>query len=334
MSNRKRALVTGGAGFIGGHLCERLLNGGWQVQVLDDLSTGSEENLSGMTNNPSFNFAFDTVLNEMVLDRLVSECDVIYHLAAAVGVELIVRRPVHTIRTNVEGTDCVLKAAKRYKKPVVIASTSEVYGKSTRIPFCEDDDTVSGPTSKHRWAYACSKAIDEFAAFAMAKETGQPVYVVRLFNTVGLRQSGQYGMVIPRFVSMALKNEPITVYGDGLQSRCFANVRDITRGLISLLDHEEAEGEVINLGSNQEITINDLAEKVRTLLKSSSEIRHIPYEVAYELGFEDMRRRVPDLRKAKRILGFTSTISLDDTILEVGEDFKRKMIENGEIKRR
>ncbi len=322
-----RALITGGAGFIGGHLCGVLLERGWSIQVLDDLSTGSKDNLKDYIDNPSFRFAVDTVLNEMVLDRLVSECDIIFHLAAAVGVELIVKRPVHTIRTNVEGTDCVLKAARRYHRTVLIASTSEVYGKSANIPFRECDDTVSGPTTKHRWAYACSKAIDEFAAFAMAKETGQSVYIVRLFNTVGVRQSGRYGMVIPRFIKQALSDEPITVYGDGEQSRCFCNVTDVTRALADLVLCDEAAGQVINLGSDEEITINALAEKIISVFGSKSTIVRIPYDEAYEEGFEDMQRRVPCLDKAARLIGYKPISNLDQTIREVGDYMRANPIQ-------
>lgn len=318
-----KAFITGGAGFVGGHLSEVLLKRGWKVQILDDLSTGSRDNIKHLLDNPDFHAAYDTVLNEMILDRMISECDVVYHLAAAVGVDLIVKEPVHTIRTNVEGTDCVLRAAKRYHKSVVITSTSEVYGKSANIPFREEDDTVSGPTTKHRWAYACSKAIDEFAAFAMAKETGQPVYVVRLFNTVGVRQSGRYGMVIPRFILKALKNEPITVYGDGEQSRCFGNVRDIVQALADLVSCKEARGQVVNLGSDEEISINKLAELIKSELNSTSSIVHIPYDEAYEEGFEDMLRRVPCLEKANRLLNFKPTIKLRETIHEVADYLKK-----------
>ena len=312
-----KALITGGAGFIGSHLCDVLLGRGCSVVILDDLSTGSMNNVEQHVDNPDFTFAIDTVLDEMVLDPLVSECDVIYHLAAAVGVQLIVQQPLHTIRTNVEGTTHVLNTAQRYGKKVVIASTSEVYGKSSKIPFSEGDDTVSGPTTKHRWAYACSKAIDEFAAFAMAKESGIPVCVLRLFNTVGRRQSGRYGMVIPNFVRQALNGDPITVFGDGEQTRCFANVADITRAMADLLSCPAAEGEVVNLGSNSEISINNLAQTVKDTLQSNSEITHISYDEAYEDGFEDMLRRVPDLSKAERLLGYAPTIDLKQTILEV-----------------
>lgn len=312
-----KVLITGGAGFIGSHLCDVLLGRGCSVVILDDLSTGSMNNVEQHVDNPDFTFAIDTVLDEMVLDPLVSECDVIYHLAAAVGVQLIVQQPLHTIRTNVEGTTHVLNTAQRYGKKVVIASTSEVYGKSSKVPFSEGDDTVSGPTTKHRWAYACSKAIDEFAAFAMAKESGIPVCVLRLFNTVGRRQSGRYGMVIPNFVSQALNGDPITVFGDGEQTRCFANVADITRAMADLLSCPAAEGEVVNLGSNSEISINNLAQTVKDTLQSNSEITHISYDEAYEDGFEDMLRRVPDLSKAERLLGYAPTIDLKQTILEV-----------------
>ena len=312
-----KVLITGGAGFIGSHLCDVLLGRGCSVAILDDLSTGSMNNVEQHVDNPDFTFAIDTVLDEMVLDPLVSECDVIYHLAAAVGVQLIVQQPLHTIRTNVEGTTHVLNMAQRYSKKVVIASTSEVYGKSSKVPFSEADDTVSGPTTKHRWAYACSKAIDEFAAFAMAKESGIPVCVLRLFNTVGRRQSGRYGMVIPNFVSQALNGDPITVFGDGEQTRCFANVADITRAMADLLSCPAAEGEVVNVGSNSEISINNLAQTVKDTLQSNSEITHISYDEAYEDGFEDMLRRVPDLSKAERLLGYAPTIDLKQTILEV-----------------
>lgn len=319
-----KALITGGAGFIGSHLSEALLNQGWQVQILDDLSTGSLDNVAHLIDTPGFSFAIDTVFNEMVLDRLVSECDVIYHLAAAVGVELIVKRPVHTLRTNVGGTDCVLRAAQRYCKRTVITSTSEVYGKGVAVPFKESDDTVSGPTTKHRWAYACSKAIDEFAAFAAAKETGLPVHVVRLFNTVGPRQTGRYGMVVPRFVGQALANQRITVFGDGSQSRCFTHVTDICWALTALPTTPASEGEVINLGSDRETTINQLAETVKRELGSDSEIVTIPYSEAYESGFEDMQRRVPSLEKARRLLGYSPTIPLEQIILDVANTMKKK----------
>jgi UDP-glucose 4-epimerase len=318
----RRALVTGGAGFIGSHLCGKLLDLGWHVQVLDDLSTGSVDNLKHLEGRPHLSLAIDTILNEMVMDRLVSECDVVFHLAAAVGVQLIVEQPVHTIHTNVDGTSTVLRAAQRYRKRVVITSTSEVYGKSPNVPFSEEDDTVSGPTTKHRWAYACSKALDEFAAFAASRESGIPVHVVRLFNTVGIRQTGRYGMVIPRFIGQALANESLTVYGSGSQSRCFANVRDTIEALVKLPDVPASENEVINLGSQEEISIRDLAHRIKERTGSSSEIATIPYDEAYEAGFEDMQRRVPAIDKAKRILDWTPTITLNETIDEVANFLK------------
>ncbi len=317
-----KALITGGAGFVGSHLSEYLLGEGWQVQIIDDLSTGSLDNVQHLMDHEDFSYAIDTIMNETVLDRLASRCDIIFHLAAAVGVELIVKEPLHTIQTNVGGTDAVLRVAARYRRRVLITSTSEVYGKSANIPFSEEDDTVSGPTIKQRWAYACSKAIDEFAAFAAAREHGIPVHVVRLFNTVGPRQTGRYGMVIPRFVRQALANEPITVYGDGKQSRCFANVSDIVGALVKLVQCQESEGQVVNLGSQEEISIAELAERVKTQLNSQSEIIYIPYNEAYEAGFEDMLRRVPCLDKANRLIGYKPTIKLNETIQQVA-DFAR-----------
>ena len=320
----KRALITGGAGFIGSHLSERLLKDGWQVQILDDLSTGSLDNVKHLIGRPGFNIAVDTILNEMVMDRLVSECDVVYHLAAAVGVQLIVQQPVHTIRTNVDGTSTVLKAAQRYRRRVIITSTSEVYGKSAEIPFREDADTVSGPTTKHRWAYACSKALDEFAAFAASRESGVPVHIVRLFNTVGVRQTGRYGMVIPSFIGQALRGDDVTVYGDGIQSRCFANVRDTIEALILLPETPASEGEVINLGNTEEISIKDLAALICERTNSTSKITHTPYDQAYEAGFEDMRRRVPCIEKAARILNWRPKLSLIETIDEVAADIRAR----------
>ena len=319
-----RALITGGSGFIGSHLAEKLIDEGWRVSIIDDLSTGSLDNIKTLLSHPNFHFAIDTILNEMVLDRLVSNCDVIYHLAAAVGVELVVNYPVHTLKTNVEGTAIVFTTACRYRKPVVVTSSSEVYGKSTVFPFREDADTISGPTKNFRWAYACSKTMDEFNALAMAKDYDLPVYIIRLFNTTGIRQSGQYGMVLPRFIEQALNNRPITIYGDGKQSRCFANVKDIVHALVKLLDCPQAKGEVINLGSKEEISIAALAHKVKTLLKSESRIDYISYDHAYEIGFEDMQRRVPCLEKAKRILGYCPSISLDQSILAIADFMRSK----------
>ncbi len=311
------ALITGGAGFIGSHLAEALLQRGDRVTVIDDLSTGRFENIEHLAANPDFRFAIETITNTNVMDRLVSECDCIYHLAAAVGVDLIVHSPIHTIETNVMGTNIVLKTARRYRKKVVLASTSEIYGKSNSAPFAEDDDRVEGPTTKSRWSYATSKALDEFLALAYHKEVGLPVVIVRLFNTVGPRQRGRYGMVIPRFVRWALAGEPLQVYGDGLQSRCFANVSDVVRAIVGLADCEAAIGEVFNVGSQEEITIRQLAERIVERTHSRSEIIHIPYTQAYEEGFEDMRRRVPDISKVRRVIGWEPLKTLDQTLDEI-----------------
>jgi len=311
------ALITGGAGFIGSHLAEALLKKGDRVTVIDDLSTGRFENIAHLTSNPNFHFAIETITNQTVMDRLVSECDLIFHLAAAVGVDLIVRSPIHTIETNVMGTEMVLKTARRYRTKVMIASTSEIYGKSTKAPFSEDDDRVMGPTTKSRWSYATSKALDEFLALAYHKEVGLPVVVFRLFNTVGPRQRGRYGMVIPRFVQWALRNEPIQIYGDGQQTRCFANVSDVVEAIDRLSECEAAVGDVFNIGSQEEVTIRELAERVRERANSRSEIVTIPYNEAYEEGFEDMRRRVPDISKVQRLIGWKPRKTLNETLDEV-----------------
>lgn len=311
------ALITGGAGFIGSHLAEALLARGDRVTVIDDLSTGRFENIAHLTANPGFHFAIETITNTAVMDRLVSECDIIYHLAAAVGVDLIVRSPIHTIETNVMGTNVVLQTARRYRKKVMLASTSEIYGKSTSAPFAEDDDRVQGATTKSRWSYATSKALDEFLALAYHKEVGLPVVVFRLFNTVGPRQRGRYGMVIPRFVRWALAGETIQVYGDGEQSRCFANVTDVVRAIIALADSPTAEGRVFNVGSQEEVTIRELAERVRARTGSPSEIVFVPYREAYEEGFEDMMRRVPDTSRIHEVVGWAPQKSLDQTLDEV-----------------
>lgn len=318
------ALITGGAGFIGSHLAEALLATGQRVTVIDNLSTGRFENIEHLAGDPNFHFAIESIDNIHVMDRLVSECDVIYHLAAAVGVDLIVRQPIHTIETNVMGTNIVLKTARRYRRKVMIASTSEIYGKSNNAPFAEDDDRVSGPTTKSRWSYATSKALDEFLALAYHKEVGLPVVVFRLFNTVGPRQSGQYGMVIPRFVRWALAGEPLQVYGDGRQTRCFANVGDVVDAICRLSDSEAAIGEVFNVGSQEEVTILQLAERVIERAGSSSEIVQIPYSEAYEEGFEDMRRRVPDTRKIARAIGWQPRTNLDQTLDQVIAFFRAK----------
>jgi UDP-glucose 4-epimerase len=316
-----RALITGGAGFIGSHLAEALLARGHQVTVIDDLSTGRFENIAHLAAQPRFQFAIESITNEVVLDRLASECDMIFHLAAAVGVMLIVDQPVHTIETNVMGTEAVLKAAVRYRAKVLIASTSEVYGKGNQIPFREDDDVVLGPTSRSRWAYAASKMVDEFLALAYYREKGLPVVVFRLFNTVGPRQTGQYGMVIPRFVQQALRGEPLTIYGDGRQSRCFLHVQDAVEAVLSLAEFPEAVGEVFNIGSTEEITIRDLAEKVAVLIKDRSssdrQLSFIPYDQAYAVGFEDMLKRVPDIAKIVRVTGWFPQRSLDETLEDI-----------------
>ena len=319
-----RALITGGAGFIGSHLSEALLRDGHQVMVLDNLSTGSIENIAHLKGRDRFKYTIDGVENEPVLAELIDGSDVVFHLAAAVGVKKIVEEPVHTIETNVHGTEVVLKHANKKKKLVVVASTSEVYGKSTAVPFHEDADLVMGPTPKHRWAYACSKAIDEFLALAYWKEKKLPVIIVRFFNTVGPRQTGQYGMVIPNFVRQALAGQPITVYGDGTQSRSFTYVGDVVDALIRLVQEPSAIGEVFNVGNPHEITILSLAEKIRSMTKSRSDIVLIPYDQAYEAGFEDMPRRVPDLRKIHALVGYEPKVQLDDILAHVIDYFQKR----------
>jgi UDP-glucose 4-epimerase len=318
-----RVLITGGAGFVGSHLSEALLERGDDVFILDDLSTGSIENVVHLKTNPRFHYTIDTVSNEPVLAELIDRCDIVVHLAAAVGVKLIVEQPVHTIETNVHGTEVVLKHANKKKKLVLIASTSEVYGKSADVPFREDADLVLGPTSKHRWAYACSKMIDEFLALAYWKERKLPVIVVRLFNTVGPRQTGQYGMVIPNFVRQALAGQPITVFGDGTQSRSFTYVGDVVKAMVALIDEPRAVGQVFNIGNGNEISIGDLAAKVKQMTGSSSEIVTVPYEKAYEAGFEDMPRRVPDISRIKSLVGYAPTVELDETLRRVIEHFRQ-----------
>jgi UDP-glucose 4-epimerase len=314
-----RAFITGGAGFIGSHLSEALLDQGHQVLVLDNLSTGSFENIAHLKSRPGFEYTIGEVEDEPLLAELIDRADVVFHFAAAVGVKLIVERPVYTIENNVHGTEVVLRHACKKKKLVVVASTSEVYGKSTAVPFREDADLVMGATIKHRWAYACSKAIDEFLALAYWKEKKLPVIIVRFFNTVGPRQTGQYGMVIPNFVRQALAGEPITVFGDGTQSRSFTYVGDVVGALMTLVAEPRAVGQVFNIGNTEEVTIMALAERVKKLTKSASPIVIIPYDEAYEAGFEDMPRRVPDLGRIRALIGYEPKLNLDEILARVIE---------------
>lgn len=335
--NSPSVLITGGAGFIGSHLAEALLAKDYHVTVIDDLSTGRFENIAPLTDHPNFRFAIDTITNEVVMDRLVSECDMIFHLAAAVGVMLIVEQPVHTIQTNIAGTEVVYKTALRYKTKVLVASTSEVYGKGNTIPFREDDDVVLGPTSRSRWSYAVSKMVDEFLGLAYYREKGLPVVVFRLFNTVGPRQTGRYGMVIPRFVQQALDGEKITVYGDGSQTRCFLHVRDAVRAIIALSETSEADGRVFNIGDTQEISILNLARKVVQMTAPEEDkyedpdhrIEFIPYDQAYAEGFEDMHRRVPDVSRIYDTVGWESDCQLEnilnDVILDISQTSKSQI---------
>ena len=316
------SLITGGAGFIGSHLAEVLLDQGQHVIALDDLSTGRIENINHLLAHPNFQFVYENIRTETVMDRLVSECDTLYHLAAAIGVELVLKDPVRTIETNLIGTEMVLRLARRYRKLVLIASTSEVYGKSEAIPFREDSDRVMGPTTKSRWSYAESKAMDEFLALAYHQQFGVPAIVCRFFNTVGPRQTGTYGMVIPRLAKQAAAGQPLTVYGDGQQTRCFCNVKDTVRAVVSLSQEAKAIGEIFNIGSREEITILDLAQRIRNRASSRSEIKLIAYDQAYGAGFEDTRRRVPDTTKIKAAIGWQPTIGLDQTLDEVIAQFK------------
>jgi len=316
-----RVLITGGAGFIGSHLADAYLKRGDEVFIIDDLSTGRMENIQHLKGNPKFHYTIESVHNHPVTAELVDQSDVVFHLAAAVGVKLIVESPVRTIETNVRGTEVVLSIANKKKKKVLVASTSEVYGLSTDVPFREDGNLVMGATTKGRWSYACSKAIDEFLALAYWREKKLPTIVVRLFNTVGPRQTGQYGMVIPTFVKQALAGRPITVFGDGRQSRCFGYVGDVVGALVKVMDSEAAVGQVFNIGSNEEISILQLAERVKELTHSTSEIVFVPYDEAYEEGFEDMPRRIPDISKVGELVGFRPEMSLDG-ILESVIDYQ------------
>jgi UDP-glucose 4-epimerase len=312
-----RVLITGGAGFIGSHLAEKLLDENNDVTAIDNLSTGDFNNVKHLTDNKRFHFVRETILNRAVMDRLVSECDIIYHLAAAVGVELIVRDPVHTIETNVVGTDVVLQTAGRYRKKVLLTSTSEVYGKGVNDSFGENDDRLLGSTSRSRWSYACSKALDEFLALAYFKQMELPVIIVRLFNTIGPRQTGHYGMVVPRFIEQAAAGKPLTVYGDGLQTRCFCSVFDVVDAMILLCGYKDAEGNIFNIGNTEEISIAELAKKIIHITGSSSKIKFIPYEEAYEEGFEDMRRRRPCIEKIFRLFGWKPAYSLNTTLSSI-----------------
>src|SRR5215216_557107 len=313
----KNVLITGGAGFIGSHLSEALLGTGCHVTVIDDLSTGKWSNVAHLEEDPNFTIIITSAGDRDLLEKEVPKHDVVYHLASAVGVKLIIEEPVKTIETIFHSTDLVLRACSKYRRPFLLTSTSEVYGRSDAIPFREDEDVVMGPTEKRRWAYACAKALDEFLALAHFYETHLPVFIVRLFNTVGPRQVSQYGMVLPSFVRQALEGKPITVYGDGNQQRCFCSVYDVVEGLIKLLGVPSATGKVVYLGSQEEVSIRALAERVRDILCSSSEIVYIPYEEAYGPGFDDMRRRVPDLTRAKDLLGWEPKYSIDETIMQI-----------------
>jgi UDP-glucose 4-epimerase len=314
-----RSLITGGAGFIGSHLAEALLRQGGTVTIIDDLSTGSIENIEHLKGHPGFSYVIDTIQNRPLMAELVDGADAVYHLAAAVGVRLIIEKPVQTIETNIKGTELVLELAAKKRKRVLVASTSEVYGKTTTLPFTEDTDTVLGATTKSRWSYACSKAIDEFLALAYWREHKVPIVIVRLFNTVGPRQTGRYGMVIPNFVKQALEGNPITVFGDGTQSRCFTWVGDAVTALIELMQHPDAVGQVFNVGSDNEVSIVDLAHTIKRMTGSLSDVVLVPYEEAYEQGFEDMRRRVPDLSKIRRLINYEPSVALPKILSEIIE---------------
>ncbi|MFH1279393.1 MAG: GDP-mannose 4,6-dehydratase [Candidatus Eisenbacteria bacterium] len=320
---KTRALITGGAGFIGSHLAERLLSDGEEVTIIDDLSTGSFENIAHLEGHPNFRYVIDTILNEEAMADLIEEVDVVYHLAAAVGVAYVIENILKSIQINIRGTEIVFEQANRFKKKVVFFSTSEVYGKSNSLPFSEEQDRVMGSTTINRWSYAATKAVDEILALAYHREKKVPVVIVRCFNTCGPRQTGQYGMVLPRFVKQALLGQPITVYGDGKQSRCFSSVYDVVEGVMRLARSDAAVGKIFNIGADTEISIEELAERVIALTGSTSKIEHVPYEKAYEQGFEDMRRRVPDLSRVRETVGFEPVVALDDLIKSVITYFER-----------
>jgi UDP-glucose 4-epimerase len=320
-----KILITGGAGFVGSHLADKLHGDGHEVTIIDNLSTGRYSNVAHLEGQDGFRLIIDTVLNTRLMEELIRESDRVFHMASAVGVRLIMEQPVKTIETIFQGTDVVLSYCSRYRKRVLIPSTSEVYGKGTSVPFREEDDILKGSTSKHRWAYACAKELDEFLALAHWKESRLPVSVIRLFNTVGPRQTGQYGMVVPRFVQAAVRDEPIIVHGDGTQSRCFGHVSDVVEGLAKAIETPACFGQVMNLGNAEEVTIRELAEKAIQMTGSNSEIQYISYDEAYGEGFEDMRRRVPCLDKAKRLIGFQPTRTLADIINDVAEEFRQTL---------
>jgi len=318
-----KALITGGAGFIGSHLAETLLQQEHQVIILDNLSTGRYENVAHLDGRSGFQVVVGTILNELLVDKLVERCDTIFHLAAAVGVELIIKKPLESMMTNIRGSEVVLEMAHRYRKKVLIASTSEIYGKNTNGSLHEETDRILGSPLKTRWSYSTSKAVDEILAHVYWKEKGVPTIIMRLFNTVGPRQSGAYGMVIPRFVSQALAEKPLQVHGDGKQSRCFLHVRDVVEALVKVSEHPGAVGQVFNLGSQEEITIEELAKRIIRIVGSRSQIEYLPYESAYEEGYEDMPRRVPDTSKIRALIGFQPTMNLDQIIANVVESMRR-----------
>jgi UDP-glucose 4-epimerase len=314
-----KILITGGAGFIGSYLSEAYLTRGDEVYVVDDLSTGSLANISPLMNNPLFHFVNDTILNREAMLELVGICDVVAHLAAAVGVKLIIDEPLKSIHTNIAGTEILLELSNKFRKKTFLASSSEIYGRNSRVPLNEEDIRIYGPINISRWSYAATKAMDEFLALAYFRTKQLPIIIARFFNTVGPRQTGQYGMVIPRFVGQALRNEPITVYGDGSQTRNFTYVEDVVRGIIGLIDEPRAVGDIFNIGGDGEITMNELAARVKSITNSSSPIRHIPYQEAYEQGFEDMERRVPDIAKIKKLIGYKNTYDLDKILAKIVE---------------
>jgi len=314
-------LVTGGAGFMGSHLAEAWLEKGTEVTVIDNLSTGKIENIAPLEKNEKFHFIKGSIKDKEIIEKLVKKADIIYHLAAVVGVKLVVQKPIETIETNIEGTSIILNLANKYKKRIIIASSSEIYGKNEEIPLKESSDRLMGPTYISRWCYACSKAIDEFLALAYHEKYGLPVTIIRFFNTVGPRQTEHYGMVIPTFIKQALSNKPITIYGNGEQTRCFAYVKDVVKCLIGLTEKKEAEGEIFNIGSEEEINIKELAEKIKEMTKSKSELKYTPYEEVFKTSFEDIKRRVPDTSKLKKILGFAPEKKIDET-LKIMIDFE------------